>query len=103
FGGVRILPRKVLIDELGNSFRDSAALAVLLGCRPDPFLHLDGIDLPRAFVHRQRYWSMHSSPRTHSSEASSGLTFTSGSTSGTCMTASARSARASGSASAVLN
>src|SRR5439155_17187588 len=30
FGGMWILPRKVLIHELGNSFRDSAALAVLL-------------------------------------------------------------------------
>src|SRR5215831_13396520 len=52
FGGMRILPREVLIHELRNSLRDSAALAVLLDCRLDPFLHLDGIDLPRAFVHR---------------------------------------------------
>src|SRR5262249_11373109 len=51
-GGVRILPGKVLIHELGDSFRDGAALAVLLDCRLDPFLHLDGIDLRRAFVHR---------------------------------------------------
>ena len=28
--GVRILPREVLIHELGNSFRDGTALAVLL-------------------------------------------------------------------------
>src|SRR5262245_55119513 len=52
FGGGRILPRKVLIHELSNSFRDSAALAVLLDCYLDPFLHLDRIDLSRAFVHR---------------------------------------------------
>src|SRR6266404_9343287 len=50
--GVRILPRKVLIHELGNSFRDGAALAVLLDCYLDPFLHFDRIDLCRAFVHR---------------------------------------------------
>src|SRR5258707_13672061 len=36
----------------------------------------------------QRYWSMHSSLRTHSSEASSGLTFTSGSATGTFFTGS---------------
>src|SRR5215510_3884256 len=53
FGGIWILPRKVLIHELGNSFRDSAALAVLLDFYLDPFLHLDlFIDLWRAFVHR---------------------------------------------------
>src|SRR5262249_23143214 len=52
FGGVRILPREVLIHELRNSLRDSAALAVLLDCRLDPFLHLDRIDFPRTFVHR---------------------------------------------------
>src|SRR5262249_38236416 len=52
FGGVRILPREILIHELRNSLRDSAALAVLLDRRLDPFLHLDRIDLPRAFVHR---------------------------------------------------
>src|SRR5215471_2994784 len=52
FGGGRILPREVFIHELRNSFRDSAALAVLLDCRLDPFLHFDGIDLGRAFVHR---------------------------------------------------
>src|SRR5881227_2121874 len=52
FGGMRILPRKVLVHELRNSLRDSAALAVLLDCRLDPFMHLDRIDLPRAFVHR---------------------------------------------------
>jgi hypothetical protein len=51
-GGAWIFPSEVFIHELGNSFRDSAALAVLLDCRLDPFLHLDGIDLPRAFVHR---------------------------------------------------
>src|SRR5262245_62930780 len=51
----------------------------------------------------QRYWSMHSSLRTHSSEASSGLTFTSGSTSGTFMAGPKRVALASASASAVLN
>src|SRR5262245_5902287 len=50
-----------------------------------------------------RYWSMQSSVRTHSSEASSGLTFTSGSTNGTFMTGSPRVALASGSARAVLN
>src|SRR5262245_8143897 len=50
-----------------------------------------------------RYWSMHSSLRTHSSEASSGLTFTSGSASGTFMTGSATEALVLGSASAVLN
>src|SRR5207244_12529858 len=47
-----ILPREVLIHELGNSFRDSAALAVLLDCRLDLFLHFYGIDLRRALVHR---------------------------------------------------
>src|SRR5215831_18575373 len=52
FGGVRVLPREVFIHELRNSLRDSATLAVLLDCRLDPFLHLDRIDLPRAFVHR---------------------------------------------------
>src|SRR6266566_8683861 len=52
FGGMWILPGEVLIHELRNSFRDSAALAVLLDCRLDLFLHFDGIDLPRAFVHR---------------------------------------------------
>src|SRR5437016_5633043 len=52
FGGMWILPRKVFIHELGNSFRDSAALAVLLDCRLDLFLHLDRIDLSPAFVHR---------------------------------------------------
>src|SRR6266404_2342603 len=39
FGGMWILPREVLIHELRNSFRDSAALAVLLDCRLDLFLH----------------------------------------------------------------
>src|SRR3989440_10044817 len=53
FGGIWILPREVLIHELRNSFRDSTALAVLLDCRLDLFLHFDGIDLGRAFVHRQ--------------------------------------------------
>src|SRR6516225_2502685 len=43
----------------------------------------------------QRYWSMHASLRTHASEASSGLTFTSGSASGTFMTGSATAAAAS--------
>src|SRR5262249_52327793 len=43
----------------------------------------------------QRYWSMHASLRTHSSEASSGLTLTSGSASGTFMTGSATAAAAS--------
>jgi hypothetical protein len=47
-----ILPREVLNHELRNSFRDSAALAVLLDCRLNLFLHFDDIDLPRAFVHR---------------------------------------------------
>src|SRR5215471_15688563 len=51
----------------------------------------------------QRYWSMHSSLRTHSSEASGGLTLTSGSASGTFMTGSATAALVFGSASAVLN
>src|SRR5262249_56158776 len=51
----------------------------------------------------QRYWSMHSSLRTHSSEASRGLTFTSGSASGTFMTGSATAAPVFGSVSAVLN
>src|SRR5262245_56072657 len=50
----------------------------------------------------QRYWSMHSSLRAHSSEALSGLTFTSGSASGTFMTGSASAALASGSASAAF-
>src|SRR5262249_50403329 len=40
----------------------------------------------------QRYWSMHSSLRTHSPEASSGLTFTSGSAGGTVMAGSATAA-----------
>src|SRR6516164_558413 len=52
FGGIWILPREVLIHKLRNSFRDSAALALLLDCRLDLFLHFDGIDLGRAFVHR---------------------------------------------------
>src|SRR6266478_9129880 len=52
FGGMWILPREVLIHELRNSFRDSAALPVLLDCRLDLFLHFGGIDLGRAFVHR---------------------------------------------------
>src|SRR5215831_3508194 len=52
FGGIWILPREVFIHELRNSFRDSAALAVLLDCRLDLFLHFGGIDLRRAFVHR---------------------------------------------------
>src|SRR5262249_18027475 len=52
FGGIWILPCEVLIHELRNSFHDGAALAVLLDCRLDLFLHFDGIDLPRAFVHR---------------------------------------------------
>ena len=43
---------KVLTHELGNSFRDSPALALVLDCHLDPVLHLDGIDLARAFVHR---------------------------------------------------
>src|SRR5499433_777597 len=51
----------------------------------------------------QRYWSMHASLRTHSSEASSGLTFISGSASGTFTTGSATAALVFGSASAVLN
>src|SRR6516165_2155874 len=52
FGGMWIFPREVLNRELRNSFLDSAALAVLLDCRLDLFLYFDGIDLPRAFVHR---------------------------------------------------
>src|SRR5439155_2527841 len=52
FGGMWILPREVLIHELRNSFRDSAALVILLDCRLDLFLHFDRIDLPRVFVHR---------------------------------------------------
>src|SRR5262245_57645569 len=52
FGGMWILPRKVLIHELGNRFRDGAAFALLLGSYLDPFLHLDRIDFWRAFVHR---------------------------------------------------
>src|SRR5262249_31627687 len=43
----------------------------------------------------QRYWSMHASLRTHASEASSGLTLTSGSASGTFMTGSVTAAAAS--------
>src|SRR5262249_31227058 len=52
FGGMWVLPREVLNHELRNSFRDSAALAVLLDCRLDLFPHLDDIDLRRAFIHR---------------------------------------------------
>src|SRR5436190_16305326 len=52
FGGIWILPREVLNHELRNSFLDSAALAFFLDCRLDLFLHFDGIDLPRPFVHR---------------------------------------------------
>src|SRR5262249_62222269 len=52
FGGIWILPREVLFHELRNSFRDSAALPVLLDSRPDLFLHFGGIDLQRAVVHR---------------------------------------------------
>src|SRR5215468_8389324 len=52
FGGIWILPREVLFHELRNSFRDSAALPVLLDGRLDLFLHFGGIDLGRAFVHR---------------------------------------------------
>src|SRR5262245_43618278 len=51
----------------------------------------------------QRYWSIHSSVRMHSSEAASGLTFASGSASGTLMTGSTTVALAPGSASAVLS
>src|SRR5262245_3623205 len=51
----------------------------------------------------QRYWSIHSSVRMHSSEASSGLTFASGSASGTLVTGSTTVALAPGSASAVLS
>ena len=51
----------------------------------------------------QRYWSIHSSVRTHSSEASSGLTFASGSASGTFVIGPARAALASDSGNAVLN
>src|SRR5262245_9981821 len=51
----------------------------------------------------QRYWSMHSSLRTHSSEALRGLTFTYASASGTFVTGSATAALVFGSASAVLN
>src|SRR5207253_7762674 len=100
FGGMWILPGEVLIHEIRNSFCDSAALAVLLDCRLDLFLHFDGIDLRRAL---QRYWSMHPSLRPHSSEAWSGLTFTSGSASGSFMTGSATATRVFGSASAALN
>src|SRR5262249_28232424 len=52
FGSMWILPREVLNHELRDSFLDSAALAFRLDCRLDLFLHFDGIDLPRAFVHR---------------------------------------------------
>src|SRR6476620_9321945 len=49
-----ILPREILIHELRNSFRDTAALAVFLDYRLDLFLYFDGIDLPRPFVHRPK-------------------------------------------------
>src|SRR5947208_9207815 len=104
FGGMWILPGEVLIHELRNSFRDSAALAVLLDCRLDLFLHFDGIDLPRAFVHRPEILvDALFAQDAHSSEATSGLTFTSASASGTFMTGSATAALVFGSASAVLN
>src|SRR5262249_28920701 len=44
--GLRILPREVLIHELGNSLRDGPALALVLD------RDLDRIDLARAFVHQ---------------------------------------------------
>src|SRR5262249_56284375 len=49
--GLRILPREVLIHELGNSLRDGPALALVLDRHLDPVLHLHGIDLPPALVY----------------------------------------------------
>src|SRR5690348_15637835 len=51
----------------------------------------------------QRYWSIHSAVRTHSSDVSNGLTFASGSASGTFMAGSSGLALASRSGNAVLN
>src|SRR5439155_5921429 len=100
FGGMWILPREVLIHELFVTVRLLPFfLTVVLICSCTLMV---STFRARSYTD-QRYWSMHSSLRTHSSEASSGLTFTSGSASGTFMTGSATAALVFGSASAVLN
>src|SRR5262245_41318735 len=92
FGGIWILPRDVFIHELRNSFRDSAALAVLLDCRLDLFLHFDGIDLGRAFVYRPEILVDARFAQDALVRSFERLTFTSGSASSTFMTGSATAA-----------
>ena len=50
--GLRILPCEIFIHELGNGFYNGPCLPLGLGRHFDPFLHLDGIHLGRAFVHQ---------------------------------------------------
>src|SRR6266478_7692937 len=50
---LRILPREILIDELGKAFGDSHHFALLLDCYLPPFMLLDGVLLGRPLVERK--------------------------------------------------